>query len=493
MSARTFGALVAHDGITLVEYRAERDGLRVIDQWHDAGRSASIDEALSRLTSLVTTIGVARPRIAIAVEQFGVLHHLMTLPAADDSVLLPIVKREVQRVFGVTDPIVTFSRGAVHERRNAARADVHTAPSQLFVAAAPASTVDALASLGGRGMGVEMATAVPKAIHSLYEAASTSSEPTAVLVCLESGPHLAFFLDGRLELAIDPPIALEGDRATMPMILDQVERGAVYFRQQFRGAAPARILLAARADEYDALASALESRLTAQVKPLFNGARSPEAVVAMGAVLEARRERPLDIYPHPPTLGDRASSALRGPNAFVAVAAAVAAIAAVWSVDQVVGLSSVRRENAALRGALAAAVPMIEPMRRVAEQRADVVKQATFLRGTTAERDLVTRTLASLGASASSGIVFDSIRVSRTRAGWSGAVQGRSRGAGASQAVYALDNFLRAVRGQPNVTSATLDDFEFGSAADSAQAIGGGSVSIHFHLSFVIQARGENR
>lgn len=146
-----------------------------------------------------------------------------------------------------------------------------------------------------------------------------------------------------------------------------------------------------------------------------------------------------------------------------------------------------------MRAALTSAVPTIEPMRRVAERRADVVKQATFIRGSAAERDLVTKALASLGASAATGIVFDSVRVSRTRAGWNGAVQGRSRGAAASQAVFALDNFLRSVRGQANVGSATLDDFEFASGADSSQVGPDGAVTIHFHLSFALKPSGETR
>lgn len=487
---RTFGALVAHDGVTLVEYHAERTGIRVVEQWNDAGRSASIDEALTRLAALVSHVGARRARVALAIEQFGVVQHLMTLPPAADNVIEPIVKREVQRLFGVADPVVAFSRGATQERREPGRADERTAPRQLFVAAAPRATVDAISALGRGAISVEVATPVPKAMHSLYDAAGGSHEATAVLLCLESGPHLAFFLEGRLELAIDPPIALEGDRPSVDVILDQVERGAVYFRQQFRGASPTRLLLAARADQVAPLTAEIEKRIGAQVKPLFQGVQSPEAVIAMGAVLEARMASPLDLFPHPPTLASRVTSALRGANGIAAAAVAAAVIALLWSGGQMARLASARGDVESLRTTVANAIPAVAPMREVAQRRADVVKQAGFVRATLAERAVISRTLAQISAVAAQGVSFDSVRVSRAAEGWNAAIQGRARGATASQAVYALDAFLRAVRQQPTVSSATLDTFEYPSTVDSTQA---GAVVIQFHLSFEMKRDAEIR
>src|SRR6185503_9823990 len=205
-NGRRFGAVLSHDAVCLVEYRADRGGVRVVDQWMSTERSASIDDALTKLVTLLSARNVSRPRVAIAIEQFGVFHHVMTLPAAGDDVLMPIVKREVQRLFGVADPVVAFTRGVMHERREPVRANARTAPIHIFIDGAPRETVAALhARLSAADVDVEIATVVPKAIHSLYQATGTSLEPTATLVCLEGGPHLSFFLEGRLELAIDPP------------------------------------------------------------------------------------------------------------------------------------------------------------------------------------------------------------------------------------------------------------------------------------------------
>lgn len=488
MSARdrSFGALIGHDAVTLVEYQAERGGIRVVGTWTDTTPSGSVHEALSRLSSLITSQGVRRARLALAIEQFGVFHHVMTLPPAADDVLRPVVMREVQRVFGIPDPVVVFTRGTAQERRDPTRADERTAPRQLFVAGAPRETIGALRSeLASKGIQLEIATVVPKAMHSLYEAAGAGLEATAVLVCLESGPHLAFFLDGRLELAIDPPIALEGDRPTVSMILDQVERGAVYFRQQFRGATATRVLLAARADEYRELAAALEDRLSARVAPLFAGQASPEAVIAMGAVLEARHAKPLDLYPHPPTAADRMAVMLRGPNGAVAAAAGVALIAAVWAAAQVASVSRAQNETEALRKSLREALPAVAPMRAIAERREATVKQVGFVRDAVNERATIARTLAAIGSTLPAGAVLDTLSLARAPNGWSSHVAGTVSGASAAQAVHGLEALMESIRTRPTVSAVTLDGFDYANVAQDSTKRDVG-VTLRFQVSLTI-------
>jgi Tfp pilus assembly PilM family ATPase len=493
LSARTFGALVAHDGVCLVEYSAEKTGIRVVSQWASHERSASIDQAAQRLATLIAARGVRRPKLALAVEQFGVVHHTMTLPAAADEVLRPIVEREMQRLFGLTDASIAFSRGVSAEQSDAPRnMTAAAAPTQLFIAATPRDTIDAIyARLISEGVDVEIATVVPKAIHSLYQATGASNEPTAVLVCLEGGPHLAFFIDGRLELAIDPPIALEGERAPISVILDQVERGAVYFRQQFRGATATRMLLAAPADEFQALSAALEERLRVRVSPLYPGDVAPEAVVAMGAVLEARQSAPLDFYPHPPTFTDRMRTSLRGPNGAIAAVGAAAVITGIWAGMQFLALSSTRAENERLRNSIRGGVATVEPMRQVAERRADYVHSVSFIDATNAERQALTSTLRGIADAAPTGVRFDTLRVSRAANGWSGQIAGEAVGATAAQAAGALDVFYQSIRRRAGISAATLDEFEYPvvSGPDSTKR-SAGPVVINFKVSFAI-ARAE--
>jgi hypothetical protein len=483
---RTFAALIAQHGVTLVEHQRDHGWVRAIEQWTDPRPAASIDEAVARLSALLTRTGARRPRLALVIEQFGVVHHIMTLPRAGDDVVEPIVKRELQRAFGANDPVVAFTRG------DAPGADPK-APQQVVIAAAPRDTLDALRALAPTGARIEIATVVPKAMHSLYELGGASKEPTAVLVCLQSGPHLAFFLDGRLELAIDPPIALEGDRPTVAMILDQVERGAVYFRQQFRGAEATRVLLAARADEYAEIASAIESRITARVKPLFKGSESPEAVVAIGAALEGRHKSPLDLYPHPLTPRQRVLAHVRGPERYVTAAVAAAAIAFVWSAMQVVPLLSANRETARLRESMTAAAPAIAPMRQVAQRRADLVAQANFARDAIEARGALTRTLSAIAANAPDGISFDTVHVERAGDGWSAVIEGRASGSTTTQAVFSLDALLKDIRALHTVTGAALDDFDYPQPDDDSLPRAGEPVTIAFHLSFTARRAGEVR
>jgi Tfp pilus assembly protein PilN len=488
-SGRRFGALLSHDTVCLVEYRVERGVVRVVDQWMSSERSSSIDEALTRLIALVSARNVTKPRVAIAIEQFGVFHHVMDLPAAGDDVLSPIVRREVQRLYGLPDPVVSFTRGLKHERREPARADLRTAPLQILIAGAPRETVDTLQMrLAAAHIDVDIATVVPKAIHSLYKAASNSLEPTAVLVALEGGPHLSFFLEGGLELAIDPPIALEGERASIPMILDQVERGAVYFRQQFRGATASRLFLSAPINEYEGLSAALQERMAVHVHPLFPGATTPEAVVAMGAVLEAKDPQPLDLFPHPPTFAERAREAMQGPNAIVASVGAAAVLAAMWAGFQVGAVSSARRESEALRASISSSTATVAPMRQIAERRADYAHQVDFVRATYVERAALTATLHAIADQAPNGVQFDSLRVSRTADGWASTIVGEAVGATAAQTVRGLDAFYQSIRRRPLVKAATLDDFDYPTtpAADST-ASSTQPVKIQFRLSFTLE------
>jgi hypothetical protein len=375
----------------------------------------------------------------------------------------------------------------MQERREPARADARTAPRQLFVAGAPRETIDALShGFPDQRVDVELATVVPKAIHSLYRASGAGAEATAVLVCLEGGPHLSFFLEGRLELAIDPPIALEGDRASVPVMLDQVERGAVYFRQQFRGATATRFLLAAREGEYDALALAIEERLGVPVSPLFAGTTSPEAVVAMGAVLEARSENPLDLFPHPPTLSDRAGALLRGPNVAVAAAATAAVVAGIWALSQFGTLASVHRQTAALHASASSGLPAVAPMREVAQQRADFARQVAFVRKSDDERLSLTTTLEAIAQEAPQGVRFDSLRVSRSTAGWSAAIDGQTIGATAAQSVRNLDAFFNSVRTRPGISAPSLDQFDYPPAGPDSTHTGPRGVELMFRLTFQI-------
>jgi hypothetical protein len=261
----------------------------------------------------------------------------------------------------------------------------------------------------------------------------------------------------------------------------------VYFRQQFRGATATRILLAAPADEFVTLAGALEERLHVRVSPLFSSDVSPDAVVAMGAVLEARRPAPLDFYPHPPTLVERVRESLRGPNGVIAAVGTAAVIAGLWAGAQFSSLYSTRAENARLRSSIRGSVAAVEPLRHVAERRSDYAHAVSFIDATTAERRALTSTLRGIADAVPAAIRFDTLRVARAQDGWAVTIAGEAVGATAAQAAGGLDMFYQSIRRRAGIATATLDEFEYPPrpGADSAKRAGG-PVVITFKLSFAM-------
>jgi hypothetical protein len=214
-------------------------------------------------------------------------------------------------------------------------------------------------------------------------------------------------------------------------------------------------------------------------------------VVAIGAALEGRHGSPLDLYPHPPTLAERAAVLVSGPMRFATASVAVAAIALIWAGIQVFSFASADREAAHLRETIATESPTIAPMRSIAQRRSDLLAQVGFVRDGTADRSSLTQTLAAIGASASDGISFDTLNVQHAADGWAATIEGTARGATTTQAVYGLDALLRSIRAQHAVATASLDDFDYPKSAADSLARTGGPVMIAFHLSFAVRHRAE--
>jgi hypothetical protein len=223
-----------------------------------------------------------------------------------------------------------------------------------------------------------------------------------------------------------------------------------------------------------------------KVSPLFAGTTSPEAVVAMGAVLEGRAGAALDLFPHPPTLSDRVSAMFRGPSVAVAATAAAAVAAGVWALFQFTALERVRADTATYAQSAREGIAAVEPMRRIAEQRADIAHSVTFVRTATNERAALTGTIAAIARETPADIAFDSLRVSRTPTGWSAAIDGQASAATAAQAVRTLDVFVSAVRAKPDVSATSLDQFDYPTAPSDSGHVSSKAVTIAFRLTFAL-------
>src|SRR5207247_1892752 len=99
--------------------------------------------------------------------------------------------------------------------------------------------------LAAAGIELEHLTPLPQVIQRLYQQSDGSPKPTACYVELPGGPLIAFFHENQLRLVVEPPIggdtsvALQGEN-----LIEHLDRGNLYLRQQFRGVELGRLLIA---------------------------------------------------------------------------------------------------------------------------------------------------------------------------------------------------------------------------------------------------------
>jgi hypothetical protein len=416
---RTFAALIDQDSVALLEYTQEKAGFRLVDTRTRNQRFTTPEAVAEAVVELLADRSAKRASLAIVLQHFGTFFHTLVMPAASDEVLRPAILREVQRSFNVADPAIAYTTGAPVERRDAARAGGQV-PRQVFIAGAPRSVIEALhGRLSAARIHVEGVTVVPEVFRQLYDSLDGSTEATVVLICLHNGPHIAFFVNGHLELAIEPPLALEGEAPLdSAVIIDQLERGAIFLRQQARGTVATRLLLSAPAGDYDNLASIIEARTGMRVAPLGHGVGSPESVIAMGAVLAARAAEPLDLYPRAPGFEKRLKSAMTGSGLVTTALMTAAALAAFWCAIQVGSMQRARGEVERLQTQVAQASPAVERARASIQGRERIAAVRAAVGSANAERAAISRLMTSVAAASRSGAALDSIGIMRVSDGF---------------------------------------------------------------------------
>jgi len=436
---RTFAALVDQDSVIVLEYREEKAGFRLVDTRSDTRRSTTPEAAAEIVVRMLRESGGRNSRVSVVLQHFGAFFHTMVLPPATDDVIRPIVLREVQRSFNISDPAIAYTIGPAVERRESPRDGGPVVPRQVLIAGAPRTVVTAFhQQLRKARIIVDGMTVIPEVLRRLYDSLDGSKEATAMLVCLASGPHLGFFVNGRLELAIDPPLAVDGEAPyDANMIVDQLERGSIFLRQQARGTVATRLLLTAPNNEYEQLSSTIEARTGLRVAPFGRAIGSPEAIVAMGAVLAARETDRLDLFPRLPALDKRMRAAFKGPSAAITALCFAAAIALIWAGAQFTSLLAERRRLLDLQGEVTRAAPTVAALRQSAQGREELAGIRKTLVGARADRRKLADLLSSLAASAPPGARVDSFNVQRTSDGLRTVVFGRASGPSGSAAVSA--------------------------------------------------------
>ena len=461
---RTFAALIDQDSVMCIEYAQEKAGFRLLDTRVETRRFSAPDAAADAAIDLLADMNApARPTLSIVLAALRiVLSHARAAARRRKRSLRPIILREIQRSFNITDPAIAF---VDQDRSSGAmlRARVVTPPQQVLIAGAPQSVVSAIQSrLTKAKIEVEGMTVMPEVFRRLYDGLDGSTEATAMLVCLANGPHVAFFVNGHLEMAIDPPLALEGEAPLdSAVIVDQLERGAIFLRQQARGTVATRLLLAAPAEDFENISSTVEARTGMRVAPLGSAVGSPETIVAMGAVLAARQPNRLDLFPRAPTFDARVRRAVRGPAALTSAVMAFAGLAVVWAVIQFATLMRVERDTTAAQAQVTKSLTAVSGMRASAAGRARIAGIRSALAASRDEHRRVADVLRRLAESAPQGAQLDSFSIERIGSGWKTTIFGRAAGTTGSAAVTAATAMYHHLQGE----SPKLKNLEFAVSA----------------------------
>jgi hypothetical protein len=484
--ARGFAALIDQDSVIVLEYAQEKGGFRLVDTRASNRRFTTPDTVADALIELLADMKAKKPALSIVLQHFGSFFHTLVMPSAPEEVLRPAILREVQRSFNIMEPAIAFASGPSVERRDPSRAGGQV-PRQVFIAGAPKTVIETLAlRLSRAGIRVDGLTVIPEVFRRLYDALDGSTEATAMLVCLHNGPHVAFFVNGQLELAIEPPLALEGEAPLdSAVIIDQLERGAIFLRQQARGTVATRLLLAAPAPDYENLASIIEARTGMRVAPLGQGIGSPESVVAMGAVLAARVSEKLDIYPRAPAFDQRLRGAMTGPSLLSTTLLTAAAVGVFWSAMQVLTMQRARADVERLQAQVARALPALSTARESVQGRERIAAIRAALQAASLERAAAVQVMSSVAYASQPGTRVDSVTVIRVEAGMRTKLFCIASAATGPAAMSAATSFYRHFRGRPE-----LKDLGFESAyvqrmpAPGETAVAPGE-DLRFTISFV--------
>jgi hypothetical protein len=469
------GAYVCPRGVAGIEYKFAGGGLQVLRSFDIAARIESERQAVDALVRALAQEGLKKAELTVALRGFGLAHHVLGLPPARDQLLTPIVEREIRRLEpGLDDPVVSWLPLPDEA------ADPADGPGQRHVLAAGAArhVVTAFeAGISAAGHRLVHLTALPAALQRLHEEFVGGAEPSAIVAPLRDGGFLGFFLGGGLRLVVEPPLGLY-EQHDAHALAEETELGAVFMRQQFRGAQVGRVVIAAPASALPDADSAFRDRLQVAVSRLAAQDVSAGALAALGAVLDGRATRPLSLLP---ATGKGASYAgtLR--------AASIASLVLAAGVGAFAGMEAVRANRAAAE--LQRANTRIEQesfglmsLRETAGQRKLIADAVAMLRAEEKDRGDLQRALGSIAAAILPPVRLDSLQLSRGDNGWVSIVTGRVDGLTSARAVELLHEFYRELPKRVVVEDLTLAQLVYADAAPDASDTGG----VRFQVSFVV-------
>lgn len=490
---RRFAAFLSPAGVQAAEYRETRGGLQVARSMEQAGGGWDLAEASRKLADLLESMGARGGDLALAATGFGIYSHLLQLPSAPDEVLRAVATREMRRfypdLFAGTDsdPLIDFVDvgGSDKEAAGTTRS--------LIVAGLPSDLPERVSAvLQARGIRLVHWALAPVLMQRLFEAFVDSPEARALLLLVPETALLAFFEGGELRLFSEVRGYAAAGESEIDAAVEQVRRGDLFLRQQFRGARLTRLHVAAASEEALRGAEAtLRERTGLEVEPFGPFGSSPGVAAALGAALNAHSGQGLNLLPpalRPPDEAQRSSRAL-----FVASAALVVAASGWWAAQASRAEARAVDRVQALEQRLEERGRAFAEIRSVAEERRAHAQRVDLLRSVRGRDQILPELLWPLQAYPE--IEVQELQLSAETGEWIGTLRGTATGpsgAAATRSVRTLyGEFVRLLP----AGAVRLERLESSRSAEEAGAGGGDfdGVAVSFEISFIMGTPGGSK
>jgi hypothetical protein len=416
--------------------------------------------------------------VVLTVRGFGVVHHGLQMPPASDSMLAPIIDREVRRLEPeLLDPVVGWIALPSSSRETA---DDETPQRMILSAAVPAAIVKMFDErLTAAGYRLAHFTALPAAMQRLVEDFEQSGDSTALVAPLPDGAFLGFCMNGGLRLIVEPPFP-DGAEHDAAALAEEIELGTILMRQQFQGAHVDRLVVVGSDPQLGDVETALAERVHAPARRLGVLSLSPAALAALGGIVDSQSPKPLALGGASRKRADaRPRSAIDG---LATTAVILLFLVGAWTIVQAVrtrqlgvALQTARRDIEQDSFGLAA-------LQSTADQRRMTRDAVAAVRYVANDKVRLQALLGEISTTISPPVRLDSVHLARGVSGWKTIVGGSVSAESNARAVQALHDLYRELPSRLSADSLKLDQLAY---SDSTRD---GNPLVRFQLSFAVPA-----
>ncbi len=449
-----FAAVIGPHGATIVRCERVPTGYELNQVAAVAGPDNDVEDVLQRVAAVLAAEGSRRGSLAILAHGFESYYDRLSLPMAQPAVLAQVVQREMARRSGIAASVATYL--PIEE--------VHSGGStklDLWAGVMSIRMRDALFTyLQDTGLRVGHVTVLPSVLATLYTDVGSGPGTGSLMICLPEGPVSGFFHDGKLRLILESPLAPEDRAGYAALCIDQLDRGALYLRQRFRGVRLDALLLAAEADIWNDVAGQVRATHDVQVLPLGDARQPMSSLLALGAVVDANVHPMVNLAAsggaHRPRSPRGLLNKLAHASYFVV---AFAALVALLQLGRMTRLESrfERRDDVAWRY-----YRPLTAMMNTARARLSAGENVSALEGVLQQNGSLQTVLSSLATATPDGVQLDSLEITRRGELWDGIVIGHTDSNGNAEGIRSLSRFYQSLSSQPGFRDVQVEDFTYG-------------------------------